>query len=184
MIAAWPILRRILPYLVAVVAVVAVLFGAYRHGVNTTTDRYERRLADISTANATALAQAQADARGKELAAQQAQADIETAYLQGQRDAQAITDRTIDDLRADRVRLRGDLASAQCALAGVSDIATGTGQRNAACAGGLRKADAEFLVRFADHADAVARQLQAAQAIIESDRKVCGMHQDGAKDAP
>ena len=159
----------------AVAAVFAALYGAYRHGVGTTTERYERQLAAEREANATALASAHFRARVKELAAAERQAEIEAAHLKEMNDAQQRTERTIANLRAGTVRLRDELASAECAIAGVSSIAAGTGQRDAACTGGLRPEHAEFLIFFADRADQVARQLQAAQVVIRADRLVCGV---------
>lgn len=166
-------MARILPYLVAVAIVLGALYGAYHHGVTTTTAQYELKLSEQSAANAQALANAQADVRNKEQAAAQEQAAIVATYEDKQSNAKTNTDRIIADLRSGAIRLRSDLASAQCALASVSDIAAGTGKRDAACTAGLRPADAEFLIRFAARADAVARQLQAAQAIIIADRKTC-----------
>lgn len=174
MIAAIAILKRAWPYLVGALLIMAVLYGAYRHGVTTTADRYGRQIAEQDAANAAALAKAHADARTKEADAAQRQAEIETDLLKRNEDAQATADRTIADLRAGTIRLRHDLTSAQCAIASVSDIATGTAQRDATCTGGLRPDDAAFLIRFADRADAIARQLQAAQRVIDNDRLMCG----------
>ena len=169
------ILKRIWPYLVAVAVVLAALYGAYRHGVATTTDRYELKLAEQAKANADALASAHFKARVQEMAAAVQLADIDAKHQQELKDAQTRTERTIAELRAGNIRLRDELASAECALAGVSDIATGTGQRDAACTGGLRPEHAEFLIRFADRADEVTMQLQAAQDVIRADRIVCGL---------
>lgn len=167
------ILKRAWPYLACLAVLLVINYGTYRHGVTTTTDRYERLLAEHREAGALALAKAQAETRDKEQQAARAQASIETAYLQGQKDAQANTDRTIADLRAGNIRLRNELASAQCAIDGVSTIASGAGQRHAACSGGLREEHARFLIHFADRADQVARQLQAAQEVIVNDRLIC-----------
>ena len=95
------------------------------------------------------------------------QADIDAAYQEGITDAQAQLDSTLSDLRADVIRLRKRFS---CQAASVSSVAASTTVSNDAEAGGLQREDAEFLVRLASDADAIALQLKACQAIVENDR--------------
>ena len=95
------------------------------------------------------------------------QADIDTAYQKGITDAQAQLDGTLSDLRADVIRLRKRFS---CPAASVQATAAGAPVSDDAEAGGLQREDAEFLVRLASDADAIALQLKACQAIVENDR--------------
>lgn len=106
------------------------------------------------------------------------QADIDTAYQKGTQDAQAQLDSTISDLRADNLRLRRKFTCPDPANAGATAASAGIGDGGAQ--GGLQQSDAEFLVRLAAEADAVALQLQACQAIVRSDRRVDLIKQRGA----
>lgn len=81
-------------------------------------------------------------------------------------------DRTIADLRAGELRLRDRF---QCPAtgaagrpAGVPQAGGAAGGSHAAAPGGLSRADAEFLVRFASEADDVAGQLAACQAVVRA----------------
>ncbi|MED5607794.1 lysis system i-spanin subunit Rz [Pseudomonas sp. JH-2] len=98
------------------------------------------------------------------------QADIDAAYQKGTQDAQTQLDSTLSDLRADNLRLRRKFTCSAPASAGATAASAGGGDGGAQ--GGLQRADAEFLVRLAAEADAVALQLQACQAIVRSDRRV------------
>ena len=95
------------------------------------------------------------------------QADIDTAYQKGITDAQDQLNSTLSDLRADVIRLRKRFS---CPAAGVSAVAASATVGDDAEASGLQREDAEFLVRLASDADAIALQLKACQAIVKSDR--------------
>lgn len=95
------------------------------------------------------------------------QADIDTAYQKGITDAQDQLNSTLSDLRADVIRLRKRFT---CPTASVQATAAGAPVSDDAEAGGLQREDAEFLVRLASDADAIALQLKACQAIVENDR--------------
>lgn len=95
------------------------------------------------------------------------QADIDTAYQKGITDGKVQLDSTLSDLRADVIRLRKRFS---CPAAGVSAAAASATVGDDAEASGLQREDAEFLVRLASDADAIALQLKACQAIVENDR--------------
>lgn len=95
------------------------------------------------------------------------QADIDTAYQKGITDGNVQLDSTLSDLRADVIRLRKRFS---CPAAGVSAAAASATVGDDAEASGLQREDAEFLVRLASDADAIALQLKACQAIVKSDR--------------
>ena len=95
------------------------------------------------------------------------QADIDTAYQKGITDGKVQLDSTLSDLRADVIRLRKRFS---CPAAGVSAAAASATVGDDAEASGLQREDAEFLVRLASDADAIALQLKACQAIVKSDR--------------
>lgn len=95
------------------------------------------------------------------------QADIDTAYQKGITDGKVQLDSTLSDLRADVIRLRKRFS---CPAAGVSAAAASATVGDDAEASGLQREDAEFLVRLASDADAIALQLKACQAVVKSDR--------------
>lgn len=87
----------------------------------------------------------------------------------GRRDANAQIDRLLGGLRDGTERLRGRF---QCPpAAGVPQAAAGTGGGGGAEGAGLRREDAEFLVREAGRADDVVRQLTACQALLRVERE-------------
>ena len=95
------------------------------------------------------------------------QADIDTAYQKGITDGKVQLDSTLSDLRADVIRLRKRFS---CPAASVQATAAGAPVSDDTEASGLQREDAEFLVRLASDADAIALQLKACQAIVENDR--------------
>lgn len=95
------------------------------------------------------------------------------AALQEKEDAEAVSLRTIAELRAGTVRLRQRFVLATACdqrLPGTVSAAPGGDD---AGVGGLRNEDAGFLVREAVRADTVARKLAAAQAVITSYLLTC-----------
>jgi len=98
-----PVWLRILPYIAAVAAVAALLFGAYRHGVSTTSATWQAQW----NARDTRDAQAKADNEVAERAKEQArQLSMNKAIQDGQRKIdQATADAA--DARASADSLRG-----------------------------------------------------------------------------
>ena len=93
-----------------------------------------------------------------ERAISKTQADIDTAYQKGITDAQDQLNSTLSDLRADVIRLRKRFS---CPTSSMQATAAGATDSDDAEAGGLQREDAEFLVRLASDADAIALQLKA-----------------------
>lgn len=90
-------------------------------------------------------------------------------YEQGKADGKAAADDVLDGVRTGRYVLRDKF---RCppqreAGAGAPAPSDGDGQEGAVLSG----ADVQFLVRFAAEADDVVRQLDAAQQVIEADRR-------------
>ena len=86
------------------------------------------------------------------------------------------TDHIIGELRAGNARLRDRFTcKPTTGSTNTGHTSASTSGRDAATQGGLQTADAEFLVRFADDADAVVQQLQACQAVVRADR---GLHRE------
>lgn len=81
---------------------------------------------------------------------------------------------TEDEARADKERLLADLASGRERLRkrftcpANAGPAASAGGSDGAGEGGLSRADAEFLIRFAGECDAVARRLTLAQDYVDS----------------
>lgn len=145
-------------------AVVCLIGGGWYVGHYQASLAYELKISKIQTADAQALATAQADARAKEQLAADTLAQIQDQYEQDKANAQADYDRTVADLRAGNLRLRKQW---QCPSTSVPGAATGSGQPDAAA--DQRAADAANLVRIAADADA---QIKALQQIVITDRSV------------
>ena len=73
-------------------------------------------------------------------------------------------DRTVDDYKRGNLRLR---ASLNCTARNMPAVATSSGVSDAAAKCGLSTRDVEFLIRYAGKANATAKQLAAAQALLK-----------------
>lgn len=94
----------------------------------------------------------------------QAMAEIGAKHEQDRREAEAVPDSVVAELRAGTLRLRDGWAS--CETQRLSDAATATRERDAAA---QRRAEfAGAIVRVGRDADA---QLRACQAVIEAERQ-------------
>lgn len=144
---------------------------AYHVGEMSGDVAHQAELTRINLANASALALLQAKVRQQEQDKAAELAAIDQQHQQDIANREAISNRTIADLRAGTVRLRSDIAANEFAASvRLPSSAAGTGQRPAAQGVGLRIADAEFLIRTAGEADQVADQLRACQAVVRADR--------------
>jgi hypothetical protein len=144
---------------------------AYHVGKQSGDTAHQAELTRINLANASALALLQAQVRKQEQDKAAELAAIADKHQQDIANREAISNRTIADLRAGTVRLRSDIAANEFAASvRLPSAAAGTGQRPAAQGVGLRIADAEFLIRTANEADQVADQLRACQAVVRADR--------------
>lgn len=161
---------RLLPYVLAVAAVLAALWASYSFGHDVASEHYQRVIAQHDADNSKALAAEQLRYRGLE---QQHAADIAAIDQQHQ---QAIEneiisrDRTIADLRAGAVGLRDKFTTCQRTRGAAAKAGTSTSQRDAAASIELQREDAEFLVQLASEADRVADQLRACQGVVRADR--------------
>lgn len=140
-----------------------VLLLAYRHGVATTADEYEAKLAQQAMQYEQAAADALRNARRQEQDAAAYVAMIDKTYHEAYQNEIVSRDRTIADLRAGNLRLRQRFT---CAADDLSAATDATGSGDAAAQTGLQQQDAEFLVRLASEADEVVLQLQACQSIL------------------
>ena len=158
-----------IPREVWVVLLVALLVGLYGHW------RYKAGQADIQlgfdmhlVADQLAYDQAVIDAAAKEAK----QAEAITAIVEEKRIANdkliQDRDRTIADLRSGVIKLRQRFKCKASSLPGSPASPAGSDE---AGEGGLRDEDAEFLVRFASDADAVAIQANACSAILLGERE-------------
>ena len=96
------IIRRILPYIAAIVMVAAALFGSYHHGLSVKDAEWQSAWSDRDTRDAQAKAKNEAVARDRE---QTYQRSIEKATQNGQRTIdQAVTDAVTARAAADSLR--------------------------------------------------------------------------------
>lgn len=150
-------------------AVCAGLFGSGLFiGVDGANQRWQAKWSERDASDAQASALESERARADERTAAENAAAIDKAYQQGAAHAKANADRIIADLHTGNLRLRQSLT---CTIRAADLPGTNSATRitDAASACGLSTDDAKFLVRFAERADQVALQLQAAQAFITSE---------------
>ncbi|QPB08680.1 Rz-like spanin [Burkholderia phage Mica] len=166
-------------YAIGLVAALALLFGAFMFGHHV---EHQARVAEVSTLQA-GYAKSLAEANQQRADAEQAARDTEAKrvadmaaldanYQKELSDAKTVSDRTIADLQSGNVRLR-ERFTCNAGSGGVPSTAqagTRTSSADAASPGGLRQADADFLVRLADRADQCAIQVKALQDVVRKDR--------------
>lgn len=181
--AATPLWLRVLPYAVGVVVLFGVvsfgLLAAYYHGVDITQAKADQTIsaihAGIEQANAR-HAKAKADLleemREKDQANADAMAAIDARHQKEIADREAISNRTIADLRSGALSLRDKFTTCQrAAHSGSAQAGTSTGSCDGPASLNLQVEDAQLFILWATEADRVADQLRAAQAIIAADRK-------------
>jgi hypothetical protein len=165
-----PLWVRALPYAAGVIAISAGLYLAESHGEEVRDTYWKGVIAEANERHQSDLAKLEADARSDEQAKANALYAADRQLIETQHNEITSRDATIAGLRVGSVSLRDRFACHAAADERVSSAAAGTGQRNAAQAGGLQREDAEFLVRLASDADQVAHQLAACQAVVRADR--------------
>lgn len=166
-------------YIIAVVVALALLAGAFFAGVHV---EHTARVAEVNGLKAD-QAKALADANAARANAEQAARDTEAKrvadmaaldanYQKELSDAKAVSDATIADLSSGNVRLRQRFtcSTGSGSVPSTAKAGTSTSSADAASSGGLRPADAEFLVRLADRADQCAVQVKALQDVVRGDR--------------
>lgn len=167
-----PLWLRMLPYVVVVGLVGGSLYAAYHHGCTVTSTAYDARIAAQAAVNAEALTKREADVRKEERDNAEANAFIDRSLLQKATNEITSRDNTIAGLQSGTVRLRDRFTCNAKPASVLPSAAASTGISDAASQGGLQRADAEFLVRYADDANQAALKLQACQAVVRADRKV------------
>lgn len=172
--------------LVAVAAIGAGLWAAYRHGVSVeNADRraevaellrkHRQTLADINGKHQQALA-AEQQRRAEEQAQHAADmAALDRKFTKEMQDAKRQADADVAAVRAGDIRVRDKFACpARGSAASASGAGTAAGRTpgmgDAAPAGGLQAADVELVLRIGAEADEVTLQLQACQEIVRKDR--------------
>lgn len=172
-------MNPLIKYGVAVLLVLGALFGAYRHGVSTTADKYEARIAkldktiaDHRTAHANQRTAAEQKERVKEKAHADAISAIDTKHQKEIHERETSTQRTIAGLRDGSLRLRDKFTRCERASnspAGEAGASASSDHGSASVP--LQIEDAQLLILWADDADRVADQLRACQAIVKADRE-------------
>jgi prophage endopeptidase len=165
-----PVWLRLLPYVLAVAAVLAALWAAYSFGADVTTEHYQRVMAQHDADNSKALAAEQLRYRGLEQQHAANIAAIDQQHQQAIENEITSRERTIADLRAGAIGLRSKFTTCQRTSGATAPAGTGTSQRDAAASLELQREDATFLVSIASEADRVADQLRSCQAVIRADR--------------
>jgi hypothetical protein len=156
-------LWRTIPLPLRVLIVVALAAAFFALGHRYSSNEWALRYIERENALLRKIEKQTAWARALEHSLFRQSVDREAAYLQGARDVQARTERTIADLRAGNVRLRRELAEAACELSGPAPAA---GSADAGAAAGLWREAAADLVRLADECDVVVHQLSACQGLL------------------
>jgi hypothetical protein len=167
------VLRKLLPYGVAIGLVGGALYGAYRHGVNVTSAKYDARIAEQAKANAERLAALQAQARQAEHGAADRQAAIDQDSQEKLQNEIAARDRTIAGMRSGSIRLRQRFTCAGSIQH--MPLASSDASGSTASSGGLQEQDAEFLVSESGRADEVAVKLNQCIATLRNWRALFGV---------
>jgi len=167
-------------WIVIALAAVALASGSalvgYHHGVKTTDSTWSARWEKRNATDLAATVKIKQQAEATEQAHQKRLAEVDQHYQEIIKNDQIAHDRDIARIRAGTLKLRQRFTCNTAPSSGLPQAATAAGGSDGAAPGGLRPADAEVLVQFADRCDTVAHQLQSAQAIILSDRS-----EEGAK---
>lgn len=146
----------------------------YAAGYGAAEARYTAEIDRREREAAAAMQAAKDAARATEQRQAQQMADAARDYIAEREKGFEERDRTIADLRAGERRLRDRFQCPASGAAGGSAGLPGAGRAaggsDAPAPGGLSRADAEFLVRFAGEADDVAGQLAACQAVVRAQR--------------
>lgn len=178
------VIRAALPYLVAIAIVFGALFGAYRFGVH---NEHLARVAEVAELQGEhgeemrILDKAHTDAlevefkRRIDAEAKHAEdmAAIDAQYTKEKTDAKNKSEAAIAAVRSGAIRVREQFTCAPNAgsPSGAGNApSTSTSVGDGIKGGGLRAEDAELVLRIADEADTVVRQLSACQAIVRRDR--------------
>jgi hypothetical protein len=150
-----------LPYRVLIVVALAAAFFALGHRYSS--NEWALRYIERENALLRKIEKQTAWARALEHSLFRQAVDREAAYLQGVKDVQARTDRTIADLRTGNLRLRRELAEAACNLSDPTAAASGS---DAGALPDVWREAAADLVRLADECDVVVYQLSACQGLL------------------
>lgn len=167
-----PMWAKAIPYVVSVVAVVAGLYGAYHHGVSVTKDHYVAIIAQANADHAAEVISLNGRVAVAEHKASAVMAAIDQHHQEDIANEKQIAAATMANFRAGTLRLRDEFQARIIADHQLPSAATGTGQRDAASAGGLQPAHVEFFVSEASRANQVAKQLAECQAVVRADRAV------------
>ena len=165
------------PYIIIGILVLwaASLFGAgyWQNQAGHTAERVAWQAKDnkeLSDANAQIL-KLNNEARATEHTHAEQLANIATSYEQERQNEITAKDVLIAKLRAGSVQLHDPYASSvQASGCATSTIAAGAGRGDAQAGSELSEQLGEFLISEASRADKVVTQLQACQAVVQSDR--------------
>jgi hypothetical protein len=172
-------LKAIAPYVIAILVAFALAFGCYEFGVHVEHARRVAEIAQLKQQYADSLAAANKARADAEQAARDTEAQrvadmaaLDAKYQKELSDAKTVSDRTIADLRAGTLRLRERFTcnAGSGSVPSTGQAGASAGNADAAGAGGLRQADADFLVRLADRADQCAITVKALQDVVRKDR--------------
>lgn len=154
--------------LAGLVTLIALVGGGYWWGDNAATNRDEAKALETERTAAQKLVAANNRVFASEHKAAQALADVSSTYQKGLNDVVSIHQDTINRIRAGTLRLSIPAYAVSANTDG--KIVAGAGGRDGQARCELSDAAAEFLTGLASEADAVAKQLTAAQAVIDADR--------------
>lgn len=166
-----PRLWKAIGIVALVLAVLTGLWAIYQTGVQDERQRltaiHGAELAAIREQAAKDLAAAEKKAREAEQAARDRIHQIETMRHEHEQAAAAERDRLLAAVQSGERRLRDRFTCPAASVSGAAADPAGAGQ---AAARGLQREDAAALVREAERADQVTRDLNACIAILHADR--------------
>lgn len=160
-----------IPAWVKAIALLAIFGAGITVGHSYTDAIWAKKWAERNAAESDASRVASENAREVEHNDQAVASDAAEQHRKGEQDGKATTDGTITGLHDGTVRVRERFTCPPTPPAPKADPAPSVVADPGR--GGLRGSDAEFLVRFADQCDSVARELNYCKAELDRIMKVC-----------
>lgn len=160
-----------IPSWVKAAALLAIFAAGAVAGDSYSDAMWAKKWADRNAVEATTSREASEDAREIEHKDQAVASEAAEQHRKGEQDGKATTDGTITGLHDGTVRVRERFTCPPASPAPKADttpsVVADPGR------GGLRGKDAEFLVRFADQCDSVARELNYCKAELDRIMETC-----------
>ncbi len=151
-----------------VIGCVITGFVAYDAGQDSTKLEYESKIAQRNKEHSEEKARLAEESARQADANAQAMASMAKIHLEQRKNDQAKSDATLAAYRSDNLRLQERFRNRPAPACNGTTTSSGSGSGNGEESVGLRDEDVQFLIRFADDADATADALRLCQGAVTS----------------